>query len=141
MSGAMASSDPLWIALMILGAFAVVFPLFWAAVLVLLSQIGGWSRLAQRFPAGDRPVTGEPRLASWAMVGPISYRFVLTVRVNADGFFLTIMPLFRIAHPPLFIPWMDVTGRKPWQFLWMHGERISIGEPHAATLTVPDGVI
>lgn len=89
-------TNPAWLVPAIIAGFAIGFPLFWYAVVWFLSLAGGWQRLARDYAAGSRSVFG--------MVGWVSYRFVLTVHVAGDGIFIAVMPLFRIGHPPLFIP-------------------------------------
>ena len=131
------SPAPGWLALAIIGAFLVFFPLLWCSIVWLLSHAGGWSRLAQRHAAGDRFVTGERRGGITGRVGVVNYRNVLTVHLTADGFFLEVMPLFRIAHPRLFIPWSEVCARTPLTVLWWKAERLSIGNPLVATITLP----
>jgi hypothetical protein len=37
------------------------------------------------------------------------YRCGMTLGANARGLDLAVLPLFRIGHPPLFIPWTDVS--------------------------------
>jgi hypothetical protein len=37
------------------------------------------------------------------------YRSCMTLGANARGLYLAVLPLFRIGHPPLFIPWTDVS--------------------------------
>jgi hypothetical protein len=37
-----------------------------------------------------------------------NYRSCVTLGANARGLYLAVRPLFRIGHPPLFIPWSDV---------------------------------
>ena len=136
-----ADPAPAWLPFAIIAAFLVVFPLMWCLVTGLLSVMGGWQRLAQTFAAGNRPVTGQARHGLNGMVGWVSYRFVLTVHVAPDGFYLSVMPLFRFAHPPLFIPWTAIARRKPVQRVFWRAERFDIGHPVAAAITLPEGVL
>jgi hypothetical protein len=41
-----------------------------------------------------------------------SYGNCLIVGLNPDGIYLSVFFLFRIGHPPLFIPWPDVSMRE-----------------------------
>lgn len=132
---------PAWLPIAIVGGFLVIFPTFWCFVVWLLSQIGGWSRLAQRYSAEGRLITGTRHSGLTGMVGVVSYRGVLTLHVDRDGFFLEVMWLFRIAHPRLFVPWTEITGRKPRQVLWWKAETLSIGNPVIATITLPADLI
>lgn len=137
----LSTSNPWLLVFGIVAGFAIVFPLMWCFVVWLLSQIGGWSRLARRYTAGDRIVSGQRFNSVTGMVGGVSYRHVLTVHLNTEGFFIEPFVLFRIAHPRLFIPWGEVTARSPFRVLWWQSERLTIGAPKVGTITLPVDVL
>ena len=88
-----------------LGLFIAI----WIAATWLVSALGGWRALAERYRS-DLPFTGQTwRMRSGRMGGVVRYNGLLTVGVNQAGLHLAVMPLFRPGHPPLFIPWPDVT--------------------------------
>lgn len=130
-----------WLIPAIVGGFLVVFPLFWCAVVLFLAHAGGWQRLAGSYAAGSRPLSGVPHSAVTGMVGWVSYRFVLDVHVAEEGFFLDVMPLFRIGHPRLFIPWEAVSARRKAFNLFWKTEALGIGTPVIATITLPQGLL
>ena len=75
---------------------------------IVVSRIGGWNQLGEKFRCTD-PVTGT----SWGLQSAefrrgVSYggglRFTLTDR----GLHLTCIPIFRIGHPPVLIPWQEI---------------------------------
>ncbi len=39
----------------------------------------------------------------------MGYNGSLTAGANQFGLHLSVWPIFRIGHPPLFLPWSDVT--------------------------------
>ena len=39
----------------------------------------------------------------------MDYNACLTVTANTEGLRVSIVPLMRLGHPPLFFPWADVT--------------------------------
>ena len=85
------------------------FAAFWFLIVFLISAIGGWRALAQRYRS-DMPFTGHTwHMRSGRMGGIARYSGVLTVGVNPAGLYLAVMPLFRPGHPPLLIPWPDVS--------------------------------
>lgn len=123
---------------LVLAAFLIFFPALWCAIVLFLSWAGGWQRLARHFAAGNRPVTGTRHGHVTGMVGWVSYRFVLTVHRNDDGFFLDINRFFRIGHPRLFIPWSAVKDRKPFSMPFWNATTLTIGEPVTASITIPN---
>ncbi len=101
--------------------FFPFFALFWCAITALLAILGGWASLATYFRAAA-PVEGERfRFVSGSMGArflPVNYGNCLFVTVNETGFRLSILLLFRLLSPPLFIPWKVVTSVEPKRFLY-----------------------
>jgi hypothetical protein len=83
----------------------------WLAICLLLSHLGGWSSLVPNFRS-NQPVLGtRTRFVSGSMghrLLPVSYGNCLFVTVNEEGIGLSILFLFRVFSPPLFIPWSEV---------------------------------
>ena len=46
------------------------------------------------------------------MRGLAHYRNCLVIGANPAGLYLAVFLPFRVAHPPLFIPWNEVTQSK-----------------------------
>ena len=91
--------------------FLVVFPLFWCGVVYLIAHVGGWVRLAQHYHYnGD--FQGQQWSLQSARIGWGNYNGVLTVGANWEGLYLNPMFLFRCGHPPLFIPWYDLSVKQ-----------------------------
>lgn len=92
-----------WFVLLIVAAFAIVFPLFWSAVCFLLSVVSGWRSLAREFATDiEEPPGAESGLM--ARVGFVDYRSVLTLGRDGDAIYLGVFMLFRPGHKPLRIP-------------------------------------
>ena len=90
------------------------FPFFvamWAFISTSLAAVSGWISLAKQFRVTS-PFRGERfRFVSGSMglsYFPVSYGSCLFVAVGELGFTLSILFLFRLFSPPLFIPWHDV---------------------------------
>lgn len=45
---------------------------------------------------------------------------------NRDGLYLAVFSLFRLGHPPLFIPWSEITLSDRWRWL-MQGTQFTLG--------------
>ncbi len=130
-----------WLIPAIIGGFLVVFPIFWCLIVMFLAHAGGWQKLARTYAAGSRPLAGTSHAAITGMVGWVSYRFVLDIHVAEEGLFLDVMPLFRMGHPRLFIPWEAVSARRKAFNLFWKTEALSIGTPVIAVITVPQGLL
>lgn len=96
--------------------FPVFFVGMWLLISFLLSTIGGWSTLADHYAA--HPGVGGRRFyfRSAQLGAGVGYSACLTLGTGPAGLYLAVLPLFRMAHPPLLIPWSDITARetKSW---------------------------
>ena len=81
----------------------------WAVVLVLvvLSAMGGWRRLAKTYP-DDVPAEGVLFRLQSAQFGSVLYRGCVNVTVDPIRLRLSMMALCRLGHPPISIPWSDI---------------------------------
>jgi hypothetical protein len=105
-----------WFIPLLLVLFVVSFAALWSLVLLLISAIGGWSRLAGSYRATE-PFTGQRWSWQSGGLGWSRYRGVLTIGADPTGLYLDVMVLFRIAHPALLIPWSDITAEERTMFL------------------------
>lgn len=87
----------------------------WCLVVAAISLIGGWNALAKSYRRGESTfrIAGQEegvrfRWASLSMglpFFPANYGNCVTVFVGEQGIGVNVMPLFRVLHPPLLIPW------------------------------------
>jgi len=93
----------------------LLFPLVWVGLLNLIARMSGWSQLARayghrgRFEGFRKRVVFAQLRGGWFFGLPSEYGG-LTMGSNPQGLYLAVFPLFRPSHPPLFIPWRDVTA-------------------------------
>ncbi len=87
-----------------------------AFVSIVLAHVGGWRDLAALYASNEAFDGRRWILQSARMRWGAGYNNALTVGVNANGLRLAVMFPFRLAHPPLFIPWSEITAenRKEW---------------------------
>jgi hypothetical protein len=88
------------------------------SVSFVIALVGGWFELGRVYRA-TRDFAGT----SWRFQDAqfrllTGYNNILTVGSNAEGLYLAVFFSFRIGHPPLFIPWQDVSVRLG-RFLWI----------------------
>lgn len=100
-----------------------VFPIFfigaWVGVLAIISIMGGWRNLARMYRATQSFSGNRFYFQSGGMRRGTSYNNCLTVGANLYGLYLSVFLPFRFAHPPLFIPWEDISTKfhgKGWLF-------------------------
>lgn len=100
--------------------FFLFIAVFWFGGVAMMSFTGGWARLASRF-RGTSPVQGKlfPFVSMYIRAGmlPVGYRGCINVTVSPVGIQLSIFVLFRLFHPPMFIPWTAVEYVRPEE-LW-----------------------
>jgi hypothetical protein len=108
----------------------------WIAISLFLSLVGGWQALAQKYRAPER-IHGERFwLKSAGMRWGVGYRSALNFGVDVQGLFVSIVPIFRIGHPPLFIPWSDISFTRQRQWL-LDGVRISFRKNPGVPILLP----
>ena len=98
----------------------------------------GWHAAAKQYRL-DRKYDGfdlHPRRVFLRSMGYIGLR----IKISEDGLCLRMVPWLRIGHPPLFIPWLDITIRtEEWRFLFvfMKMYTLLIGRPLLTELILP----
>jgi hypothetical protein len=119
--------------------FILLFAAFGCGVCWLLATIGGWTALASHFRSAEPP-QGKAFSMQSGRVGIVDYGSCLNIRVNEAGMYLAVFPLFRVGHPPLFIPWSEFGAcQTRSKFFWTFVE-VSIGKPYIARLCLPPRV-
>jgi hypothetical protein len=90
----------------------------WILFAIPVSYMSGWHHLAKVYRA-SQPQSGE-RFRPWAasMRWNVNYNGMLSVAAGPQGLYLSMIFLFRPGHPPLFIPWADIsaTVERRWWF-------------------------
>ncbi len=89
----------------------------WAGAALLASRMSGWASLAQTYR-----LTGDFAALHWsfqsaAMRWYAHYGSCLTIGADSTGLYLSVWAIFRLFHPPLFIPWSEISVRR-CRILW-----------------------
>jgi len=87
-----------------------MFIAIWCVVLFLLSLIGVWSALAGNYRLHE-PFNGKWHLCS-GYFGWVGYGNCLKLGADPKGLYIGMLWPFRLAHPPMRIPWRDVTAQE-----------------------------
>jgi len=90
-------------------AYIVFFLILWIGVCKLISATGGWRILARDYRANSLFDGKKLWLKSVGMRSWTNYSNCITVGANKYGLYLSVLPIFRIGHPPLFFPWTDIS--------------------------------
>ncbi len=114
--------------------FPVAFALILFLVLSILSAVGGWGRVAARYP-GSKVVGGLD--AQTGSFGPVSYRFVLSTKSSPEGIGISVLPLMSLAHGPILVPWAELRNVRERTGLLGPMVEFDIGEPRLARVRLP----
>jgi len=115
-------------------AFAVF---AWVTMFTLTSHIGGWATLAGQYRASETFTGSRWQFEKAQMRWLIGYNHCLTIGADPRGLYVSMFFPFRIAHPPLFIPWRDISfvSRK---FLWVKGVELRLGRENIIPFRISD---
>ncbi|WP_428655867.1 hypothetical protein [Runella sp.] len=90
----------------ILAGFIVVFSILWSGICFLIAWVSGWRHLAslyQTTPLKEGFYTGI-----YGRIGLANYNGVLRLGFSEKGMYLHVMPLFKLGHDALLIPWSEL---------------------------------
>ncbi|HEV2616406.1 MAG TPA: hypothetical protein VGU63_07335 [Candidatus Acidoferrales bacterium] len=87
----------------------VTLAVFWIVVSLFVSYGGGWHVLARRFRFNSEFTGKVFRWQSAHMRSVARYHNCVSIGANLEGLYVAPFFPFRIAHPPLFIPWSEVS--------------------------------
>lgn len=119
----------------ILAGFVPLFVVTWFLSLQLLAAMSGWRELARVYPAPESmEVSAEWRFRGCSMRYGSRYNGCLTIATNAMGIRLTLWPIFRPAHPPLFIPWTEIAATEPVHAMFYEAMRFSFARASTTLL-------
>ncbi len=96
--------------------FTAIFPLMWLAMVFLISRLSGWASLAAHY--GTPQHLPELRIKSRRILlrrvrfFPAQYGGIVTLSVDDDALYLSLMKLFSFGHEPLRVPFADIRASK-----------------------------
>lgn len=90
----------------------LLIPPIWIFCLMAAASLSGWSELAARFPRNSEPLGRVCASGSWFNLVYMrfwgKYSGAVNFEAAEDALYLTAIPLFRLFHPPLRIPWNEI---------------------------------
>ena len=125
------SADP---SILFLIAFPPLFLAVWFLSMHLIAAVGGWRELARVYRA-DGPITvaAQWRNRYGRLRYGTGYNGCLNIAANEIGLQLTLWRIFRPAHPPLFIPWSEIST-EPVRGVFSESTRFSFRRASATLL-------
>ena len=104
--------------------YPYLFPLFficmWIFVSKLIALLGGWKLLADCYPS-RKPFQGKKWYFQIMRLGwAASYNSCVTLGANENSVFLSVLPIFRVGHPPMEIPLTEIRGNEYKGFLFTY---------------------
>lgn len=100
--------------------FPMIFPFFfigmWVLICIILSKMGGWGKLAEKYEYADHFDGNKWHFQSFSF-GKVNYSSCATIGANLSHLYLSVLIFFRIGHPKLRIPYNDFTGKESKEFL------------------------
>lgn len=95
---------------------------FWVVLSLVIGRLTGWAALARAYRSqwpmdGPRLRFQSLRLGSWG-----GYNQAITFACGMAGLHIAVLFILRPGHPPLFVPWEDVTVRaEEWKLFFLRG--------------------
>ena len=120
--------------------FGYVFPFFflslWLFVMYWVALLGGWRLLSRRFRTSS-PFSGQKwHMQSAGMRALSHYNNALTIGADPNGLFIVPFILFRAWHPPLFVPWSDITARSKTLLFFFPMVELRLGSIEQVPFTI-----
>jgi hypothetical protein len=107
--------------------FSTFFVAVWCLTGFLTGKMSGWATLGRRFgstfPFPDQTWRWKSARLRWGA----NYNNCLTIGADPSGLYLSMLFFFRIGHPPLFIPWAEISFRRRRTILFFKFVELSLG--------------
>lgn len=138
------NQHPVWSAF----AFVIYFVALWTGVGFIIGLVSGWHSLAERYKTDRMFPDHKRRMRSAKMRFSASYNNVLTLASDLEGLYLGVFVVFRVGHPPLFVPWSEIQVDEPKRYFFLMSRMFYLGpnrvpfrirEPLAQFLLQPRG--
>lgn len=82
----------------------------WGGLSFLISVLSGWRRISRDYGSRGLPQGVRFRFQSLGGRYWTNYTGCINVVATRQGLHLSVLFLFRPGHPPLFLPWTDISA-------------------------------
>ncbi|MGA7909824.1 MAG: hypothetical protein WCA16_20630 [Candidatus Sulfotelmatobacter sp.] len=121
-------------------ALIPVFLLFWYAILFILSALSGWMDLARHFRLTSTFTGPTWGFQSARMRWTSHYGSCLNVGADPAGVKLSVLFPFRPGHPPLLIPWSEISVASRRKFLFIRRVKLLLGREEQIPFVISGGL-
>jgi hypothetical protein len=84
----------------------------WILIGLAISFVGGWRELGKYYRSTNRIEGKKWTWQSGSFRYSTSYNHCLNIAANEEGIQIAVPFMFRIGHPPLFIPWTETRAKQ-----------------------------
>ena len=112
----------------------------WPIVSLLLALLSGWRRLAKHYRVAG-PLEGDDFYMQGIRLGAVFYSGCVKLKRTPVGLNIALLPVFSLWHPPLLIPWTELTYVGQRHGLFGTYVDASVGEPSLAKIRFPAHVL
>lgn len=92
--------------LFLLAIFSLV---LWLLLNFLISRLTGWGRIAAHYKSTEGIIRKVWRYQTISTRWGLGYKRSTNVGADSRGLYIFFGALFRFGHPPIFVPWGDIT--------------------------------
>jgi hypothetical protein len=120
--------------------FSLFFVALWCVIGLVVGRISGWATLERRF-ASTLPFPGQTwRWRSARMRWGANYNNCLVIGGDPAGLYLSSLFFLRIGHPPLFIPWTEISVRSRRKIMFIECVEFKLGREEQIPFLIRAGL-
>jgi len=117
--------------------FVILFVALFTFVSFIIGTISGWRLLSKRFSCPKSTFHGE----TWSfrrarMRFFANYGNCIDFGADQSGLYMSIFPILRVGHPPLLIPWSEITVVPGETGLVFKQRTLRLGRQEAVSLRI-----
>jgi len=121
-------------------AFIPFFIFFWYGVVSLIAVFSGWMMLSRRFRLTSVFTGATWEFRSARMRWTSRYGNCLSIGADPAGLKLSVFFPFRPGHPPLFVPWSEISVARRRDFLFIRQVKLLLGREEQIPFVISGGL-
>ena len=127
----------------LLTLFPVYFFAVWALAIYSVGWLTGWRLLSRDFEARSEPYGDTRSVGPWFCTVYMRfwghYSSVIRMTAAEDALYLSVSFMFRIGHPPLCIPWSEITVSRTKRF-WRSYVVLTLGNQEGIPFRISERI-